>query len=124
MSSIYNKIIKDLSGFNQDNIAPKSFTIKEGDDFRHYELGSVYGVVCFSEGYVMFVDIKEDDGHWFCFNNTDKQYSNAYWIRVKIQLYQRMQKWLEENCEPNYYSEFENQEGFECGFKKLKQNEL
>jgi len=120
MKEIFDTIENDLSIYGQENLAPKSLTIKDNKGFRHYELGTVYGVVCFNEGHVCFCDIKEDDENWYCFTGTDKQYSDADWIKTKIKLYERMWKWLEENMEKNYYSGFENKKGYECGFTNFK----
>lgn len=120
LAQIYDIIENDLSGYSQSNPSPDSLTIKDSNGFRHYELGSVYGVVCFNEDHVFFCDIKEDDGNWFCFNGTDKDYSDAAWIKTKIAIYQRMQKWLDVNLNRSYYSGFEGKEGFECGYKDLK----
>lgn len=118
-NKIFDIIQEDLSEYGQDNIAPKSITKGKGKDFRHYELGEIYGVVAFNEGHVLFCDIKEDDDNWFCFNDTDKEYSDAHWIKIKIELYQRMLNWLEENFNRSYYPHDKKKE-YPLGFTNFK----
>lgn len=118
MNEIFATIESDLSGFGQNNLAPKSFTVGEGEKFRHYELGECFGVVAFGQGpLVMVCDIKEDDENWFCFSGTDKDYYDAAWVKQKMELYQRMNAWLLANMERGYYHGQEGVAGRECGFK-------
>lgn len=119
-NKIFDIIISDLSAYDQDDPAPKELTIKDANGFRHYELSSVYGVVCFNEGHIFFCDIQEDDGNWFCFSGTDEHYSDANWIKTKLNLYQRMLSWLDQNANRGYYSGHDGEEGFECGYTTLK----
>ena len=119
-NKIFNIIINDLSVYGQHNPSPKELTVKDSNGFRHYELDSVYGVVCFNEGHIFFCDIKEDDDYWYCFAETDKQYADASWIKTKIDLYQRMLSWLDQNANRGYYSGHDGEEGFECGYTTLK----
>lgn len=117
---IFNTIQDDLRFYGQHNLAPKSFTIGEGKNFRHYELGSCFGLVAFNEGHVFITEIKEDDDNWFCFSNTDKDYYDAAHVKTKIELYSRMNEWLLKNMDRGYYSGQEGIPGFECGFTNLK----
>lgn len=117
---IFNIIYKDLQGYGQSNPAPKSLTIGSGKDFRHYELDECFGLVAFNEGHVLIVEIKEDDENWFCFNGTDKSTYDAHWLKTKIELYNRMDRWLQDNFTSNYYSGFEGKKGSECGYKNFK----
>lgn len=117
---IYNMIISDLSEYGQHDQAPKSLTLGDKKIFRHYELGSCFGLVAFNPGHIMICEIKEDDDNWFCFNNTDKISYDSSWIKTKIELYSRMQNWLDENLTRGYYSGFEGKKGMECGYKHLK----
>ena len=114
MNEIYSLIKKDLSIYGQSNLAPSSITF---DKFRHYELGSCFGLCAFDfGGRVAIVEIKEDDGYWFCFSDTDKNSFDAGWLKTKIDLYTRMQTWLDNNVERDYYYGHEGEEGFECGY--------
>lgn len=117
---MFDTIIQDLSGYDQENRAPRSFTIGKGKKFRHYELGECFGLVAYNEGHVFICEIKEDDDNWYCFTGSDKDYYDASWVKTKIELYTRMQNWLDENMTRNYYSGHNNKQGFECGYNKLK----
>lgn len=120
MNEIFNIIEQDLSGYGQHNLAPESITIGKDKDFRHYELGSCFGLVAFNEGHVFVCEIKEDDDNWFCFNNTDKSYYDAEHLKTKMLIYSRMNTWLEINMKPGYYYGNEGKKGFECGFTNFK----
>lgn len=120
MDKIFATIIHDLSIYGQDNPAPDSLTIGEGKNFRHYGLASCFGLVAFNEGHVFISEIKEDDMNWFCYNGTDKQYSDAHWLETRAELYLRMKAWLDKNFQCGYYSGNEGKEGFECGYTNFK----
>lgn len=121
MREIFNIIEADLSEYGQSNPAPKSVTFGSGKDFRHYELGEVFGLVAFNNGRIAVCEISEDDENWFCFSGTDRKSFDAHWVKTKMELYERMHKWLEENCEKGYYHGMEGKPGFECGYEDLKQ---
>lgn len=120
MEKIFEIIIDDLSKYHQDNYPPDSLTIKDNNGFRHYELGNCFGLVCYDEGHVMFTEIQEDDGNWFCFSEKGENQADAEWIKTKIDLYTRMNNWLLENMNRGYYSGYEGKIGFECGFTTFK----
>ena len=120
MREIFNTIVNDLSEYGQHNPAPDSVTFGEGDNFRHYELGEIFGLVAFGNGHITICEVKEDDDNWFCFSGTDKDSYDAHWVKTKMELYQRMYKWLEENCERGYYHGFEGNEKMKCGYTVLK----
>lgn len=97
VEDIFDIIKKDLSIYYQFNPSPKELTINDAYGLRHYELGEVFGLVCFGSNPVKFAEINEDDGNWFCFSNNDKTYSDTRHIKAKINLYKRMQKYLIKN---------------------------
>lgn len=119
MNEIFDTIIKDLTIYSQSNPHPSSVTFDDKEDnFRHYELSTVFGLCCFAFGdSVMFTEVKEDDGYWFCFSGTHRDYSDAGWIKTKIELYTRMQKWMDDNLQRGYYHGQEGKPGFECGYR-------
>lgn len=120
MEKIYKTILNDLQKYGQSNPHPKSLTVGKSKDFRHQELGECFGLVAFNEGHVFICEISEDDESWFCFQGSDKKHYDAAHLKTKITLYERMNKWLEENFEPNYYHGNEGKKGFECGYKNFK----
>ena len=96
-SKIEELVENDLSEYNQDNPYPKSLTIVEGEFWRHYELGSIYGFVIWNEkdineNIVFRVgSIKEDDEYWFA--PIDSMFMDAAWIPEVGRTWNRLLEW-------------------------------
>lgn len=92
---------KDLSRYGQDNPCPKSLTIVEGRNWRHYELGAILGFLIFNQFYrngegveeetFCITTIKEDDEYWFA--PIDPMYMSAAWIIAVDNTWKRMVEW-------------------------------
>lgn len=103
-TNIEKFIEKDLSEYGQDNPCPKSLTIVEGNLWRHYELGAIYGFVIYNEfiddfydkskpkqEYFRIASIEEDDEYWFAPNSP--MLIDAGWIKAIDVTWQRVVEW-------------------------------
>lgn len=96
---------EDLSEYGQDNQCPISETVILGDGlFRHYELGSIIGYVCWNEFIeydgekhmsIMISEVKEDDEYWFA--PRTPMYMAAAWMNDMKKTLSRMYKWYHEH---------------------------
>lgn len=101
MNIIEQFVKEDLSCYGQGNTCPKSLTVVNGDLWRHYELGAIYGFVLWNEkgsdGFNKFwiASIREDDEYWFA--SDDAMFMDAAWTDAVNTTWQRMVKWRAEH---------------------------
>lgn len=96
---------EDLSEYGQDNQCPMSETVILSDGmFRHYELGSIIGYVCWNEWReydgerymaIMISEVEEDDEYWFA--PKAPMYMSAAWMNDMKKTLTRMHKWYHEH---------------------------
>lgn len=101
MNDIERFVKEDLSDYGQWNPCPKSLTVVNGELWRHYELGAIYGFVLwnvkYSDGSDKFyiASIKEDDEYWY--TPDDAMFMDAAWTNAVNVTWQRMVKWRSEH---------------------------
>ena len=93
------KIMKDLSVYDQDNPCPKSLTVVEGEFFRHYELGAIYGFCIYNqivdgEPWFGIMSLEEDDEFWFIPSHPMNM--SSFWCNAVNETWQRVIKWYNE----------------------------
>lgn len=87
---------EDLSEYNERN-RPLSKTVVNGDLWRHYELGSIYGFVVYNGEYVegqeviRIASIMEDDGSWF--DPEESMNMPVYWLNDIFATLNRAKIW-------------------------------
>ena len=104
IKTIEEFVEKDLSCYGQHNPCPKSLTIVEGKNWRHYELGSILGFLIFNQSYTTRRDgkdveeegfyittIEEDDEYWFA--PSHPMYMSAAWTIAVDNTWKRMVEW-------------------------------
>lgn len=92
-------IMKDLAIYGQDNPCPKSLTVVEGEFFRHYELGSIYGFCIYNqivdgEPWFGIMSLEEDDEFWFIPSHPMNM--SSFWCNAVNETWQRVVKWYNE----------------------------
>lgn len=106
--NIKELIEKDLYKYDQDNSYPESLTIKEGDLFRHYELGPIIGFCIWNQinmdGSQWFgiQELHEDDDFWFI--PEQGMFMSCAWISEVNKTWKRLISWFDEHIhiEKNY----------------------
>lgn len=85
----------DLGDYDQDNPYPKSLTIP-GDNWRHYELNSCFGLIVFNNnGWIGLAELEEDDCFWYVPKHP--MYLSIGWIDSVYDVVTRMQDWVKEH---------------------------
>lgn len=96
-------IAEDLAIYDQEHIPPKSLTKRNGEYFRHYELGEVRGFMVWNEfdndGKQWFgiMSIEEDDG--FYSPASHALYVSAFWVNTIGKAWDRMRAWINEHLD-------------------------
>jgi len=79
--------------------------------YREIFLGNIMGVVLRNrkkdDPHVVFQIISEDDEYWFLSTNS----SSSHWLEDYRQVLAEVDRWCNENCEPDMYKEIQ------CGWK-------
>lgn len=92
----YKEMIeRDLGVYGQDNPCPRSLTIVEGDSWRHYELGAIYGFVVYNnEGWFGLASCEEDDENWSVPEHP--MCVSSFWSSAINETWSRMAAWIDE----------------------------
>lgn len=86
----------DLEDYDQEYLYPKSLTIANDDNWRHYELGPIIGFIVFNDnGWIGLAELEEDDDFWDV-----PKYSmhiSAAWTNQVHETFTRMNNWIKEH---------------------------
>lgn len=86
----------DLGNYDQEYLYPKSLTVADDDNWRHYELGPIIGFVVFNNnGWIGLAELGEDDDFWFI--SEHPMYMSAFWINTVYETFNRMNDWIKEH---------------------------
>lgn len=103
--------------YSQDNTIPESFDVEIDGKRVHIETYSCGAIAAWENHNIAIVELSEDDGY---FHDVGVDNYSSGWLTPRRKMYERMENYLLENCEPQYYSGFEGVETHKCGFKSWK----